>query len=188
MISLGNIATRVLTEILSFKELMQFSEPERKRRALKMRTQSLPMKADATNEHWNFSYKSDVSHITPRPPTNPNGIPHKGRITFKKENSGASSIDLPCQVDCTCEDYKYKYAFANKDKDAGALGVGSLNTCNGNYPNKTNPHLRPGMCKHLLSLRNYLRTKLKESAKPTLAEKLDDVVSRYPTDTFYVNE
>lgn len=188
MILLSNIAKRVLNEILSFKELMNFSEPKRKKRALKMRTQSLPMRADSTNEYWNFSYKSDPSHITRRPPENPNGIGHKGRITFKKHNNNESSIDIPCKVDCTCEDYRYKFAYANHDKEAGAMGDGSLNQCNGNYPRITNPHLRPGMCKHLLSLRDYLRTKLQESDKPTLSQKLDDVVSRYPTDTLEVKD
>lgn len=187
MIFLSNIARRVLNEILSFKQLMNFSDPQRKKRALKMRTQSLPMRADATNEYWNFSYKSDKSHITPRP-ENPNGIGHKGRITFKKENSNSSSIEIPCKVDCTCEDYRYKYAYANHDKEAGVMGDGSLNACNGNFPKQTNPYLRPGLCKHLLSLRNYLRTKLEESNKPTLAEKLDDIVTRYPTDTLEVED
>jgi len=188
MILLSNIAKRVLNEILSFKELMNFSEPKRKKRALKMRTQSLPMRADSTNEYWNFSYKSDLSHITPRP-ENPNGIGHKGRITFKKsKDENKSSIDIPCKVDCDCEDYRYKYAYANNDKEAGEMGGNSLNKCNGNYPRITNPYLRPGMCKHLLSLRDYLRTKLQESDKPTLAEKLDDIVTRYPTDTLEVKD
>jgi hypothetical protein len=187
MISISNIAKRVLNEILSFSELMKFSEPKRKKRALKMRTQSLPMRADATNEYWNFSYKSDSSHITPRL-ENPNGINHKGRITFKKENINTSAIDIPCKVDCTCEDYRYKYAYANNDKDAGPMGTSSLNQCNGNFPKITNPYLRPGLCKHLLSLRDYLRTKLEESNKPTLAEKLDDIVTRYPTDNFEIKD
>lgn len=187
MILLSNIAKRVLNEILSFSELMNFSEPKRKKRALKMRTQSLPMRADSTNEYWNFSYKSDPSHITPRP-ENPNGIGHKGKITFKKENNGANAFDIPCQVDCTCEDYRYKYAYANNDKEAGTMGADSLNKCNGNFPKQTNPYLRPGLCKHLLSLREYLRTKLQESKKTTLAEKLDDVVARYPADTFEVKD
>jgi len=187
MILLSNIAKRVLNEILSFKELMNFSEPKRKKRALKMRTQSLPIRADSTNEYWNFSYKSDLSHITPRP-EKPNGIGHKGRITFKKENSSASSIDIPCKVDCTCEDYRYKYAYANNDKEAGEMGNNSLNKCNGNFPKTTNPYLRPGLCKHLLSLREYLRTKLQESDKTTLAEKLDDIVTNYPIGILQMNE
>lgn len=187
MISLSNIANRVLNEILSYKELMNFSEPRRKKRALKMRTTSLPMRADATNEYWNFSYKSDVSHITKRPPQNPNGIRHKGRITFSK-NTNENAEDIPCKVDCTCEDYKYKYAYANHDKDAGTMGGNSLNKCNGKYPNVTNPYLRPGLCKHLLSLRNYLKTKLQESDKPTLSAKLDDIVQKYPADLLQVKD
>lgn len=199
MISITNIAKRVLNEILSFKELMNFSEPKRKKRASKMSTQSLPMTAEANQENWNFSYKSDNSHITPRSPNDPqmrryknvtsSGIRHRGRITFEKsKDENKSAIDIPCKVDCTCEDYRYKYAYANNDKDAGSMGTTSLNQCNGNFPKITNPYLRPGLCKHLLSLRDYLRTKLEESNKPTLAEKLDDIVTRYPTDTFEVKD
>jgi hypothetical protein len=187
MILLSNIAKRVLNEILSFKELMNFSEPKRKKRSQKMRTNSLPIRADSNNEFWNFSYKSDISHITPRL-NKPNVIGHKGRITFKKNTNGKSAIDTPCSVDCTCEDYRDKYAYANNDKEAGTMGSDSLNKCNGQFPNKTNPYLRPGLCKHLLSLREYLRTKLEESQQSSLPEKLDDIVTRYPTDTLQVKE
>ena len=198
MILLSNIAKRILNEILTYTQLMKFSEPERKKRALKMRTSSLPMTSEANQENWNFSYKSDQSHITPRSSNNPqmrryknvtsSGIGHKGRITFSKNTNDKNAIDIPCKVDCTCEDYKYKYAFANNDKDAGPMGTISLNKCNGNFPKQTNPYLRPGLCKHLLSLREYLRTKLQESNKPTLEEKLDDIVNSYPTDTLQVKE
>lgn len=187
MILLSNIAKRILNEILTYTQLMDFSEPARKKRSQKMRVSSLPMRADSNNEFWNFSYKSDNSHITTRP-NNPNGIGHRGRITFKRNKSDKSAIDTPCSVDCTCEDYRYKYAYANNDKDAGTMGPTSLNKCNGKFPNKTNPYLRPGLCKHLLSLREYLRTKLEESQKSGLPAKLDDIVSRYPTDTLQVKE
>lgn len=187
MILLSNIAKRVLNEILTYTQLMNFSEPERKKRSTKMRTKSLPIRADSNNEFWNFSYKSDMSHITPRI-NNPNGIGHKGRITFKKNAGDKSAIDIPCSVDCTCEDYRYKYAYANNDKEAGSMGANSLNKCNGQFPKITNPYLRPGLCKHLLSLREYLRTKLEESQQAGLSEKLDDIVQKYPTDTLQVKE
>lgn len=187
MILLSSIAKRVLNEILSFSELMKFSDPKRKQRAAKMRTSSLPVSSHADNESWNFTYKSDQSHITPRP-NSPSGIPHRGRITFSKNTNNKSAIDLPCSVDCTCEDFRYKYAYANADKQASVTGVNSLSKNNGQFPKVTNPHLRPGLCKHLLSLREYLRTKLKESQQPTLRAKLDDVVARYPNDNFNVIE
>ena len=147
---------------------MDFSEPQRKKRALKMRTNSLPMRADATNEYWNFSYKSDPSHITKRPPENPNGIGHKGRITFKRHSANENSNELPCKVDCTCEDYRYQHAYANNAHDAGDMGKESLNKCNGQFPSRTNNNLRPGLCKHLVSLRDYIRTKLEESQQPKI--------------------
>jgi hypothetical protein len=190
MILLSHIVKSILNEILTFGELMNFSEPKRKQRALKMRTKSLPVSASKDGENWNFSYKSDLSHITSRPPQNPTGIPHKGRITFKKEvkNNIDNAIDMPCSVDCTCEDYKYKYAYANTDKEASIVGNASLSKCNGAFPKVTNPYLRPGLCKHLLSLREYLKTKLKESQQPTLEQKLDEIVLKYPQDNINFEE
>lgn len=188
MILIRTIVNRILNEVLSYSQLMKFSEPARKKRAEKMRVRSLPVTATSTNEFWNFSYKSDPSHITHR--TNlPNGMSHKGRISFKKINAeNKSAIDIPCSVDCSCEDYRYKWAYANSDKDAGEIGNDSLSQCNGAYPRVTNPHLRPGLCKHLLSLRGYLKTKLEESQQPTLHQKFDEIVSKYPTGTIEFEE
>lgn len=198
MISLLNIVKKILNEGLSFRELMKFSEPKRIRRSNKMRVRSMPITAAKEGEQWNFKYKSDPSHITHRASTTRNvfGVPtttttkgHSGNITFKKgTNEGDSALDMQCIVDCTCEDYRYKYAVANNDKDAGKLGNDSLNQCNGAMPNQTNPYLRPGLCKHLLSVRNYLKTKLEESQKPTLYEKLDDIVLRHPNGTVEYDE
>jgi hypothetical protein len=181
MILIRTIIDRILNEVLSYSQLMKFSDPVRKKRGEKMRVRSLPVTATSTNEFWNFSYKSDPSHITSRP-NMPNGISHKGRISFKKINeNNQSAIDIPCSVDCSCEDYRYKWAYANSDKDAGEIGKQSLSQCNGSYPRVTNPHLRPGLCIHLISLRGYLKTKLEESQQPTLHQKLDEIVFRYPT-------
>jgi hypothetical protein len=40
--------------------------------------------------------------------------------------------------------------------------------------------LRPGLCKHLLSLKDQLRQKLSESQSDTMEGKMDEVVQRYP--------
>lgn len=181
MISLSKILYNLLTEKLTFNQLIKYSDPKRKEKSKRMRTRSLPMKSSATDEFWNFTYKSDPSHIT-------TGKGYQGRITFGKNLADKSAIDLPCSVDCGCPDYKFKWAYANNDKDSSPMGSNSLNKCNGSTPNMTNPYLTPGLCKHLLSLQTYLKTKLEESVKPTLQEKLDEIVLRYPNSTIEVEE
>jgi hypothetical protein len=187
MIKLRTIVESLLRESLSFSKLMSFSDPIRKDKAKKMRTRSLPMRASSDEEYWNFAYKSDPSHIT-KTPQNPNGISHVGRITFKKNNEDKSAIDLPCSVDCNCNDFKYKWAYANNDKGSAPMGNNSLNKCNGATPRVTNPYLTPGLCKHLLSLKEFLRTKLNESQHQNLSDKLDEVVSKYPESYFNIEE
>lgn len=169
-----------LNETLSFLDLMSYTDKGRKGRARDVRVKSLPVSSEKTGESWNFRYKSNPSTT---------GFPYKGRITFPDDvNNKVSAEDQPCVVDCGCPDYQYRWAYANHDKDAGALGAGSITPNNGNRPNVLNPHLTPGLCKHLIALKDYLRTKLKESNQRSMKEGLNYIVSRYPTFDIGVSE
>jgi hypothetical protein len=55
------------------------------------------------------------------------------------------------------------------------MGDGAMNTCNGKPPKKTNPSVKPGLCKHLASLSKYLQTKLEENEDKPLAQNLDEI-------------
>jgi hypothetical protein len=177
MISLYKIASSLLTEKMSFKDLLNYVNQARKDKAKKMSVSSLTGTATSTSENWNFSYKSDMSHST-------TGKRFQGRITYENsdvaKSSNASADDIFCSVDCQCPDYKYRWAYANNNKDAGPMGNDSLNQCNGNRPIQTNPYLTPGLCKHLVSLHDYLKTKLEESNQPTFAEKMNEIVKNNP--------
>ena len=178
-----------LNEVLTYSELIKFSEPARLDRSKKMSVKKLPVTTTSTTRYWNFSYKSDASHIT-RTAQNPNGKTHKGRILILNQNVSKNKniVDLPCSCSCSCEDYRYKYAYANNDKQAGEIGKDSLTKCNGQFPKQTNPYLRPGLCKHLLSLKKYLTTKVNESKQLTLVDKLNEIAKAYPTGVIEIEE
>jgi hypothetical protein len=92
--------------------------------------------------------------------------------------------EVVCKVDCSCPDYKYRWAYANAAQQAGEVGGDSLNRSNGNAPVKTNPGKKPSLCKHLVALKDYLRTKLQES-DGDLNERLSRIIKESPT--FSVN-
>jgi hypothetical protein len=180
MISIVKILRSIfLKEEMNFDQLFNYSDPKRKKRGQSMRVRSLAGTATNTSENWNFAYKSPPSHNT-------TGKGWQGRITFAKNSPDVSANKIPCIVDCSCPDYRYKWAVANKDKQAGVVGATSLNKNNGQFPRVTNPYLAPGLCKHLISLKEYLRTKLNESQKPTVEEKLDEITNNNPV--FTINE
>jgi hypothetical protein len=178
-----------LNEVLTYSELMKFSDPARIDRSKKMSVRKMPVTTTSTGRYWNFSYKSDPSHIT-RTAQYPSGRQHKGRILILNQNISKNKniVDFPCSVSCTCEDYRYKYAYANNDKQSGELGKDSLTKNNGQFPKQTNPYLRPGLCKHLASLKKYLSTKINESAQTSLVDKLNEIARMYPSATMEIEE
>lgn len=61
---------------------------------------------------------------------------------------GCSSIN--------CADFRYTWAWVNKQRGSSRVGPNSLNQAWNKAPRIKNPWNRPGLCKHLLSLRSYL--------------------------------
>lgn len=55
-----------------------------------------------------------------------------------------------------CPDYKFMWAWSNKQRGSSAVGPKSLNQAWNKAPKIKNPTGRPGLCKHLLALRNYV--------------------------------
>lgn len=178
MIRLLEIFKTALCEAMSFDQLFRVTSQMRLAKSKKMRVRSLAGTANEDNEYWNFAYKSDPIHIT-------TGRGYTGRISFEKDaykkygKSNRSMNEIMCRVDCGCPDYRYRWAYANHAQDAGEMGGDSLNRCNGARPLKTNPRLKPSLCKHLASLRGYLLTKLKDR-KGSLDERLSGIVKENP--------
>ena len=178
MIRLLEIFKTALCEAMSFDQLFRSTDVKRLNKSKKMRVRSLAGTANEDSEYWNFAYKSDPIHIT-------TGRGYTGRISFEKDaykkysKSNRSMNEIMCKVDCGCPDYRYRWAYANAAQDAGEMGIDSLNRCNGARPIKTNPKLKPSLCKHLASLRGYLLTKLKDR-KGSLNERLSSIVREHP--------
>ena len=55
-----------------------------------------------------------------------------------------------------CPDYRYRWAWAVKQRGSSRVGPQSLNQAWNRAPRITNPSAKPGLCKHILALRNYL--------------------------------
>lgn len=75
----------------------------------------------------------------------------------KDQNKYVSSIkfldkELNVKVSCSCPDYMFRFEWANAQAGASDILYG-----NGDPPDETNPNHTPGLCKHLLALRNILK-------------------------------
>jgi len=79
--------------------------------------------------------------------------------------AGEDAQEIPCHVDCTCPDYMYRWAYNNSQVNAGKIGPDSWNKCLNRSPRED---LGQGLCKHLISLEGYLRTKIHGDQHPRL--------------------
>lgn len=159
MIKLRSLISEMLIEKMSYEDLMRASDSARKDRANRIPAKSLVAKSINDREAWKFSYK------TPRN-ENTTGLRHQGFIYFYKEemNPGDNAMKVPCSVDCSCPDYRFRFSYANKQQDAGENGPGSLNK-GLNYPSSIDRG--PGLCKHLIALKEYLRTNIEGEPVPS---------------------
>ena len=171
MISFTDIMRKVLTETMSFKDLWNVSDPKRKQRATHVRPKQMSSRALNNPDAWVFSYKSDPSWST-------TGKRWHGYVKLLKEglanNRNIEIQDVDCMVDCDCPDYRYRWAYNNAKQGAGETGGGTWNRNNGNPPRPREQggvgDLGPGLCKHLMSLVEYLGTKIEPDA-PTPDDK-----------------
>jgi hypothetical protein len=162
-----------LNEKMSFKDLFNVSTPERIQRSKSdVRVRPLRVVTLDENEAWTFSYKSNPS-VT--------GKPHKGYIKFFKEHveQGENAEDLECIVDCTCPDFMYRYAYNDTRKDASVVGPKSWSKCINRAP-KPAYNFGEGMCKHLLALQGYLKTKIQPTqTRSNLFETLNGMMGKH---------
>lgn len=145
---------------MTFRDLLSHSDPARIGRADNVNSKSLGIQSNDEEERWTFSYKSQGHHST-------TGQRHRGYIGFFKENvSGATNMeDVDCIAECSCPDFKYKYAYNNNKVGVTPIGSTALNTNNGQKPQPQND-LGVGLCKHLISLGEYLKTGIDAPEEP----------------------
>lgn len=140
--------TLPLEEKLSFDKLMSMSDPKRVTRSNTVRMP--PLKFDAFKDTTSYYFNCKSSPST-------TGLRQKGTIRcFKPKNPDTPLEKCECEVDCTCPDYRYRFAWANKQRGSGKVGPDSLNQSLNRAPRKTNPGNRPGLCKHIIKLREWV--------------------------------
>lgn len=164
MIKLRQLISHLLLERMTYNQLMKSTTPGRIDRGGRIPAKSLIVTTKNDKEAWKFSYKSPKTEIT-------TGKRHQGFIYFFKDNieQDDDTMSIDCSVDCSCPDYRYRLSYANKQQDAGENGSDSLNK-GLNYPSSIN--VGPGLCKHLVSLKEFLRTKFEtDTTKPSTPEK-----------------
>lgn len=175
MISFGNILKTILTERFTFRQLYNRSETGRKKRARQdVNAQSMRVMTLDENEAWAFSYKSNPSTTGKR---------WHGYVQFMKEEvkQTENAAQLQCMVDCDCPDYRYRYAYNNAQAGAGRIGKHpDWPYGNENNGQKWRPRSEGGvgdygvgMCKHLLALGEFLKTKFTPDAPDPDEDKYD---------------
>ena len=180
MISFSNIMRQVLTERMSFRDLLRGSEGGRKDRSKYVNAKSLRVASTDEGESWMFSYKSQGTHST-------TGNRWHGYVRFFKENVSTeeNAEDLDCKVGCDCPDYRFRYAYNNHKADAGDLGNN-----NGRPPRPRSQggvgDYGNGICKHLIALGKYLKTQISSDAPepedtPPVPEKKPAIKPRPPS-------
>lgn len=142
-----------IEEKMTYDTLYRVSEPRRKIRAQTVRGPALEIDPDKLSEYYWFNFKSYPSTT---------GLRHRGYARFFKPRGILTADDkrpiekVPCLVDCSCPDYRYRWAWANKQRGSGVVGTASLNQAHNRAPRKTNPSGAPGLCKHLLAMKDYV--------------------------------
>jgi len=161
-----------LFEEMTFDQLFRYSEPKRIKRAETVRGPPLEINGNSDNVYHVFNFKSFPSTT---------GLRHHGYVKFKKPQLGNSRKRLqhiPCEVDCTCPDFRYRWPWAEKQKGAARVGAQSMNQCINRKPIHTNPGVIPGLCKHILACRDYIYGMLAKfpGKEPDTGEKLAQLV------------
>lgn len=141
-----------LCERLSFDTLFRLSEPKRVARSATVRSKQTPVlgqvSANQDEAAYTFRFRSYPSTT---------GRTHRGFIRFFRPRNPRTPLEkLDCEIDCACPDYRYRWAWANKQRGSSRVGPRSLNQAWNRAPRITNPTARPGLCKHLLALRDHL--------------------------------
>jgi len=134
-----------LLQEMTYSQLYKKSGRARKRRAESVQVRPLKLKYGKDKLlRVEYSYKGSPSV---------EGIRHKGYVKFLKPLEDPSKWRrAQVEVSCDCRDFKYKWEVANHTE-----GSARIVYSNGKAPKETNPNFKPGMCKHLIAVRNELK-------------------------------
>lgn len=162
-------SVKSLLERLTFDQLVSVSEPKRVMRAKTVRGPPLDVEAYDDSVYYVFNFKSFPSTTGKR---------HKGFIKFFKPKTQKPLEKIECLVDCTCPDFRYRWAWANKQRGSSVVGAKSMNQALNRAPRITNPRARPGLCKHVLALRDFVYGQYEEfdGTLPDASKKIERIV------------
>jgi len=148
-LAVGLATRRVLSERLTYDMLYRMSEPRRVDRSRTVKTPPMEVNIGNKDAYYFFNFKGNPSTT---------GLRHKGYLRIMKplHDRPTAVQDLHCMVDCTCPDYRYRWAWSNKQRGAGKVGPGSFNQAHNRAPVWTNPLNRPGLCKHILAVKDFV--------------------------------
>lgn len=159
MIKLIRLIKEQINERMSFSDFMNTpaSKDGRIDRSKDVSVKPLIVTTKNDKEAWKFSYKTGGGEST-------TGRRHQGFIYFLKGSVDPNddALKLDCSVDCSCPDYKYRLSYNNNRMGSGEIGPNSLNKNNGMKPLI---NIGPGLCKHLIKLKEYLNTKIENKPK-----------------------
>lgn len=173
------LKTRSLREDMSYDDLLKLTTPERKERASNVNVRSLPVSVNEEKERWNFRYKTSPKNtVTDKP--------FRGSITFLKgelhQNDDAEKV--MCKVDCECPDFMYRFAYNDTAKGASQIGKDSLNKALNRRPKPAYDE-GEGLCKHLVALGRFLKTKIDTTKKNNIFEAINEVGKQGPFNVNY---
>jgi hypothetical protein len=161
---------RYLIERMTFDQLFRVSDPRRVMRSGTVRGPAIEVLSYQDSEMYVFNAKSSPSTT---------GLRHKCYIRFYRPRRPKTLQNLDCLVDCECPDYKFRWAWVNKQRGSSAVGSSSLNQAHNRAPRVTNPGNRPGLCKHLLAMRDFIYGQYAQfSDAPDDSRRLDQLTRR----------
>ncbi len=157
-----------ICERLSFAQLYGFTDQGRRDRSRSVRGPALELESSRGNQTYNFNFRAYPST---------QGKRHQGYVRFFKPSNPNIPLDrLECEVGCGCLDYRYVHSWANKQRGSSQVGPMSISKTINRAPRIKNPSNKPGLCKHLSRVRDYIVNKLYGGQGRTI-DKLDRLVT-----------
>lgn len=167
MIFLKKLLLELLVREVSFRDLLKYTRQNRLSRSRDVTARSsgvknkLDVESGENKETAFFNYKTSL-------PESRTKKRYHGYIMFlenPQDNPNKNQLDLDVKVHCDCPDYFYNFEYNNNKIGAGTMDpkMGATyhakdSVAHNKKPVTQIPNLGPGLCKHLVSLTEYLKS------------------------------
>lgn len=125
--------------MLSLSHLVRVTPADKKKASRRVHVASFQAAQDVerggggTEAYWSVKFKTTGSQRS-----------HTCEVRF--HGSGIREMD-PVWVSCDCDDFRYRLEYV-----LAQIKSASIVTARATRPTKTNPHMKPRLCKHLLKI------------------------------------